>query len=185
MDAREEQLRRAVCRYAGSIYGIAYGKLRSAQSSEDVCQEVFLALYESGKVFADEERLKAWLIRVALDKTVDVQRKAYRQREECIEGGGTGVPVLESARYAAEDFHECTDYADVWDIVDELDDDMRTAIHLFYVEGYSTDEIADICGCSAITVRTRLFRARRRIRLRMKEDEGSGIFRPILSDDPA
>ncbi len=134
-------------------------------------------------MFVDDERLKAWLIRVALNKTADVQRKAFRRRESTIDAEVGGVPVLEHAQFAVQDFHECTDYSDAWDIVDEFDDDMRTAIHLFYVEGYSANEIAEICGCSSITVRTRLFRARKRICFRMRKDEKIGVLRPVPSDN--
>lgn len=41
---------------------------------------------------------------------------------------------------------------------------MRVVVVMHYCEGYSTEEIADICGCAHATDRTRLFRARRKLR---------------------
>ena len=46
-----------------------------------------------------------------------------------------------------------------------LPDDLRTVIHLHYVEGYGTDEIAGMVGCRPATVRTRLHRARKQLKL--------------------
>ena len=56
----------------------------------------------------------------------------------------------------------------VWDIVDTLNNDQREAIYLFYVEGYSTEEIAIIVGVSNSTIRTRLHRARAKIKKHLK-----------------
>ena len=57
---------------------------------------------------------------------------------------------------------------DIWDIVDTLNSNQREVIYLFYIEGYSVEEIAEIVGASSSTVRTRLHRARTKIKQRLK-----------------
>lgn len=63
---------------------------------------------------------------------------------------------------------EAPNVGGVWDIVDTLNNDQREAIYLFYVEGYSTEEIAKIVGVSNATIRTRLYRARAKIKQHLK-----------------
>ena len=54
--------------------------------------------------------------------------------------------------------------AEVWDAVAHLPEKLRTAVHLYYAEGYSTEEIAALLGVPAATVRTRLRRARMKLK---------------------
>ena len=57
---------------------------------------------------------------------------------------------------------------ELWQAVRALPDDLRTAVWLHYVEGYGTDEIAAMTGCRPATVRTRLHRARKRLKLELE-----------------
>ena len=54
---------------------------------------------------------------------------------------------------------------ELWQAVHALPDDLRTVVWLHYVEGYRTDEIAGLVGCRPATVRTRLHRARKQLKL--------------------
>ena len=62
--------------------------------------------------------------------------------------------------------------ADIWEVVGALPPDLRIPVHLFYVEGYATEEIARITGCRPSTVRTRLHRAREQLRNMLEDDRG-------------
>ena len=62
--------------------------------------------------------------------------------------------------------------ADIWEVVGALPPDLRIPVHLFYVEGYATEEIARITGCRPSTVRTRLHRARQQLRSMLEDDRG-------------
>ena len=61
-------------------------------------------------------------------------------------------------------------YADLWNAVASLPEELRTAIYLYYVEGYDTEEVASLTGCRPATVRTRLYRARKRLKHQLEED---------------
>ena len=54
--------------------------------------------------------------------------------------------------------------AELWDAVAQLPEKLRTAVHLHYAEGYQTEEIAAMLGVPAATVRTRLRRARMKLK---------------------
>ena len=57
---------------------------------------------------------------------------------------------------------------ELWQAVRALPDDLRVVVWLHYVEGYGTDEIAPLVGCRPATVRTRLHRARKKLRLELE-----------------
>ncbi len=59
----------------------------------------------------------------------------------------------------------------LWSAVDELPDDMRSAFHLYYMEGYATADIAKLMSCKPATVRSWLHRARKILRLNLKKEE--------------
>lgn len=66
------------------------------------------------------------------------------------------VPLEEVAETAAAE----DGAAELWEAVGRLPEKLRTAVHLHYAEGYSTQEIAQLLGVPAATIRTRLRRAR-------------------------
>lgn len=152
MTEQESFLRRAMKAHGGAVYRLALCRTQSVPDAEDVYQDVFLRLL--GQTAAPEweaERLKAWLLRTALNRCADLHR--FRLRRPV-------VPLEEAADTAVlED-----GAAELWEAVARLPEKLRTAVHLHYAEGYSTEEIAALLGVPAATVRTRLHRARLRLK---------------------
>ena len=62
--------------YSDMIYRIAYQNLRSSYDAEDIMQEVFLTLLKNDGKFKDSEHLKAWLIKVTVNKCIDFRKSA-------------------------------------------------------------------------------------------------------------
>ena len=70
----------------------------------------------------------------------------------------------------------------LWEAVGELSESMRIVIHLYYQEGYSGKEIAEVLGIEPSTVRTRLQRARAQLRTSLGGVD-YGQCEPVQSDD--
>ena len=94
--------------------------------------------------------MKAWLIRTTLNRCTDLHRFRLRRPVLPLDEALT-CPVDEAA-------------AELWEAVGVLPEKLRTAVHLYYAEGYSTEEIAGLLDIPAATVRTRLRRARNRLK---------------------
>ena len=140
------------------VYRLALCRLGTKSDAEDVYQDVFLRLFRDDTVFRDDQHLKAWLIRVTVNCCTDLHRSAWFQKNAPLEEWSADTaPVPE-------------DYADLWNAVAALPEELRTVIYLHYVEGYQTDEIANMIGCRPATVRTRLHRARNKLKLKLEED---------------
>ena len=150
----EQFLCNAMRLHGDTVYRLALCRMQNTADAEDVYQDVFLRLLQQTADW-DDEHMKAWLIRATLNR--------FRLRR----------PVL-----ALEDIPELARPADdsaagLWDAVARLPEKLRTAVHLHYAEGYSTEEIAALLGVPPATVRTRLRRARLKLKdlLGGNEDE--------------
>lgn len=159
----EEFLVCAMDKYKATVYALALSQLHNRYDAEDICQDVFLSLMKDQTEFRDEKHLKAWLIRVTLNRCRDFFRLAYNRHRAAMED-----------RFGSERF-ETPFENDIWESVDALSPKLRTVVHLFYGENYSAEEIAEIVGCTCAAVHARLHRARKKLKLEMggNDDEKS------------
>jgi len=150
------------------VYRVAYCRLESRADAEDVYQEVFLHLLRDTTAFRDDEHLKAWLIRTTLNECNDLCRSAWRKHtaplEDALDYRPDYAASASSAASMGSEWDAAADYSDLWQAIATLPDDLRTVVYLHYVEGYKTTEIAKLVGCSSVTVRTRLHRARHHLK---------------------
>ncbi len=145
-------------RYRNMVYRVAYSYLKTHTDSEDIMQEVFLKLYQSSKSFESEEHLKAWLIRVAINKAKDELKASRRKQSELI---SDRVDISESVN------------SELREAIQALGEDYRIVVYLHYYEGYGVREIARLLRISEANVKTRLKRARDKLRAFLTDDERS------------
>ena len=100
--------------------------------------------------------MKAWLIRTTLNRCTDLHRFRLRRPVLPLDEALT-CPVDEAA-------------AELWEAVGVLPEKLRTAVHLYYAEGYQAEEIAAMLGVPAATIRTRLRRAREKLKAQLREE---------------
>jgi len=154
----ERGLRDAMNVHGNTVYRLALCRLQNLQDAEDVYQDVFLRLLGQETEAWDAERTKAWLIRATLNRCADLHR--FRLRRPVL-------PLAEFADCAAIAERKPTDSisaAELWAAVAKLPPKQRAVIHLYYAEGYSTEELAAMLNVPAATVRTRLHRGRERLK---------------------
>ncbi len=144
-------------RYQDMVYGLALARTGSRTDADDVFQEVFLAYYQSGKVFRDEEHRKAWLLRTTVNQSRRVTASSWRRKT---------VPLSERED-APVQFREPEENR-VWEALQALAEDYRLPIYLFYFQELSTQEIAKILAIRPGAVRMRLTRGREQLREKLK-----------------
>ena len=155
---REEAERMTVL-FAPAVYRMAYTRLGSRADAEDVTQETLLRMVRSAPAFDSDEHCKAWLLRVAANCANDLWRSAWRRRTE---------PMREDLEIAAPE----PEGGGVLEAVLALPEKYRLPVHLFYYEGMTVAEIAKIIGKSESAVKSRLSRAREKLRLELEGGEG-------------
>ena len=157
---QEAFLYEAMTRHGDAIYRLALCRLQNIDDAQDVFQDTFLQLFQEDKATQwEDERVKAWLLRVAINKCIDIGR--HRKAHGCIS-------LDEIPEYAGSTAYE---YMELWDAVNRLPEKQRTVFHLYYSEGYKTDEIAQILKTPASTVRVNLNRARKQLRKELDDHE--------------
>ena len=144
-------------RYQDMVYGLALARTGSRTDADDVFQEVFLAYYQSGKVFRDEEHRKAWLLRTTVNQSRRVTASSWRKKT---------VPLSEREDVPVQ-FKEPEENR-VWEALQSLSEDYRLPIYLFYFHELSTREIAKILAIRPGAVRMRLTRGREQLREKLK-----------------
>lgn len=147
----------AIDDWGSTVLRLAISRLGCHADAEDVYQTVFLKLFQTNTRFRDEEHLKAWLLRVTINCCNDAHRNPWRKRRSELDT--TAIARLETPVKNDNDGDE-----ELARALAMLTDRQRTAIHLFYFEGYATDEIAKITGERPATVRSHLHRARKTLR---------------------
>lgn len=141
--------------YADMVYRLAFLRTKSASDADDMVQEVFLRCVRNQPKWNDAAHQKAWLIKVTVNCTKSFLTSSWRKRT---------VPERDDV------LTEMEDHTDVYAAVLKLPEKYRTAVHLFYYEGYRINEIADVLGANESTVKSWLFRAREMLRDDLKGD---------------
>ena len=157
MTDQEIFLRNAMETHGDAVYRLALCRLQNTADAEDVYQDVFLRLLGQPAESWDGEHLKAWLLRTALNRCADLHRFRLRCPALSLE------EIPDMAR-PADETADGARPAELWEAVAQLPEKLRTAVHLHYAEGYQTEEIAAMLGVPAATVRTRLRRARMKLK---------------------
>lgn len=143
---------RLVRTYSDLILRLSFTYLKNTEDAKDICQTVFLRLLEKPREFQSPEHERAWIIRTAVNVCKDQLKSSWHR---------TTVDL--SAASEAEE-------GSLWAAVALLPPKYRTVIYLYYYEGYSANEIAQMLGEKPATVATRLSRGRDKLRIQLEQE---------------
>ena len=143
--------------YRNNLYVAAFQVCRNAQDAEDVVQDTFIQYWTQNKEFESQEHIRAWLLRVAINKAKNKARSFFRRN---------AVPLEEYMQTLTFDSEESSE---LFEAVMNLPEPYRIVIHLFYYEDCSVKEIADILRVTPGNVKVRLSRGRAALRSTLKE----------------
>lgn len=129
-----------------TVYRVAFTYMKNSYDAEDAVQETFARLIRSGERFRSREKEKAWLIVTASNVCKDMLRRHYRSDR-----------ALEDYQYLDAPPHEIDE---TMEAILRLPEKYKTAVYLFYYEGYTAREIARMLGEKPNTVSSRIGRAR-------------------------
>ncbi len=139
-------------RYDRQIMSVVYRFTTDQFDREDLYQEVFMHIYTSIRKFSFKSSLVTWMYRIALNQCISYMKKR--------------TPVGDFQEMAAPgiDFEQRQKLNAVRAALDRLKGQQKISFHLHYIEGFSTDDIAEILACSAGAVKSHLNRARIKVR---------------------
>ena len=156
-------------RHRGDVARLVYRMLGARSDLDDVVQEVFFQVFRSLKDFRGQSKFSTWLHRVTVN-VVLMHRRSARSRP---------VYAEEAPQDTTADHHEVAPDEDAdrrermrafSRLLARLADKKRVVFVLHELEGVPPTEIAKIVGCPVLTVRTRLFYARRELEAMLADE---------------
>lgn len=145
-------------KYKDHLFAVAFNICKNAADADDVVQDTFLQYHITDKQFENEQHIRAWLIRVTINKVKNINMSFWRR---------AGIPLED---YMETLTFETPEAEDLFEEVMKLPEKYRIVIHLFYYEDYSIREIAQIINATESNVKVRLTRGRRLLRNVLKEE---------------
>ncbi len=161
---------RLVEAYSANIYRLALRMLNQPQDAEDVLQDTFLKAFRHLKTFDGRSKLSTWLFRIATNEALMLLRRRRPDQvsldEPLMGEEGDQEPLqivdwccLPEKEMMSQEARKHLDAA-----VDQLPHSLRVVFLLRDIEDLSTQETAEVLGLSETAVKTRLSRARMRLR---------------------
>ncbi len=148
-----QQLEDAYDAYGAAVYRLAMAFLGQCADAEDVTQETFCRLLYRAPTFADEDHQKRWLLQVAANLCRNQLRGFWRKRVTQLEDTIPAMPPEEREALNA---------------VMALPEQYKLPIHLYYYEGYSVAETAEILRLGQSAVKMRLKRGRELLKIKLE-----------------
>ncbi len=145
-------------RYRNNLFVAAFQICKNREDAEDVVQDTFLQYHTNRKEYESEEHIRAWLLRVAINKAKNVNLTFWRRNKQPLED------------YIEDLTFETKEASNLFEAVLALPEKYRVVIHLFYYEDYSVKEIAGVLKTSESNVKVRLSRGRGMLKEALKEE---------------
>lgn len=178
---------RLVLEYQSPVYNLAFRIMGDGDSANDAAQEAFIAAYKNVRYYRGGS-FKAWLLRIVTNACYDELRRRKRRPATSLEAltvVDTGPDAEASASLMArdespEDFVERRELAGhIQRCLDHLPEDMRSVVVMADVMGMDYAEIALSTGAALGTVKSRLSRARARMRDCLRQRQGAWELLPV------
>ena len=143
--------------YRDRLFAAAFQVCGNAADAEDAAQEALLRYHLSDKEFENQEHIRAWLLRVAINWAKNTSRSFWRRNTVPLE------EYMETLEFDSQESRE------IFREVMALPEKYRLVIHLYYYEDYSVQEIGRILGISESNVKVRLSRGRQMLKATLQE----------------
>ena len=142
-------------RYHPRLFGYLQRMIGNAAVAEEVLDDVMFVVWTDARRFRGESAVSSWIFGIAYRKAMTAARK--ERRHETPVDRGVDADALPAGRAQDLEFLRTA--------LAQLSHDHRQVVELSYFCGFSYQEIAEIADCPVNTVKTRMFHARRRLRV--------------------
>ncbi|PYM88700.1 MAG: RNA polymerase subunit sigma-24 [Candidatus Rokuibacteriota bacterium] len=166
----DTDFQRLALSHLDALYNFAVYLTRSPAQAEDLVQETYLRAFRFSHRFQPGTHLRAWLFQILRNTFLTF----YRLRERELPLAEDGVPDWDAPMFheaPAEDPSVLEAHTDLERAMRRLPDEFRTVLLLAEVEGLPLEEVAQIMACPVGTVKSRIFRAKERLRVILRDYE--------------
>jgi len=166
----DSEFQRLALAHLDALYNFAMYLTRNPAEADDLVQETYLRAFRFSHRFQPGTHLRAWLFQILRNTFLTF----YRLRERELPLAEDGVPDWDAPMFheaPAEDPSVLEAHTDLERAMRRLPDEFRTVLLLAEVEGLPLEEVAQIMACPVGTVKSRIFRAKERLRVILRDYE--------------
>jgi RNA polymerase sigma-70 factor (ECF subfamily) len=160
----DSDFQRQALEHLDALYNLAVYLTRNGSEAEDLVQETYLRAFRFSHRFKPGTHLRAWMFQILRNTFLTFYRQREREptwSEDGLSGGGA-APMFHDA--PQEDWASKGAQMDLERAIISLPEEFRTILLLSEVQGFPLEEVAQIMGCPVGTAKSRLFRAKERLR---------------------
>ena len=158
-------------RHKDYAFTVAYKIAGTREDAEEIAQDAFIQAFQALSTFNQEAKFTTWFYRIVFNAALMFKRKNRIQAED--------IEISQSAQYVAADTDKALKISEQREYIQKafnhLSPDDVTMITLFYLKEQSLEEIAQVVGISAETVKVKLCRARKRLAETMSKMLGKEV----------
>ena len=156
-----------VSRYHGKLLDFAFRHLRDRETAADIAQTTLITVFERAASYRATASFKTWLYTIALNRVRDNYRKCKARRELLSSQIEDAESVIENIGYDRSPENAMFDKisaSTVWDAVDELQDNYKSALILKFRHEMTYEEVAAVMGTPSGTVKSWIHYALKKLR---------------------
>ena len=177
-NATEREVAEIMSRYNRRLFRVAWSVLRDEEAAEDAVQETYVQYFRKRSDFRGDSNLGTWLTRIAINQAL-MQKRRARPAIPLDDLAPSAEILLHPSLVNSEDPEKLAARREMRTLIEravaELPEAFRLAFILREVEGMDTEEAASILDISPETLRTRLHRAKQRLRASLDEEFASAL----------
>lgn len=165
-----EAFAQLIDRHEGRVYALVCQYVGQEEDARDLVRDVFLKAYRSLDRFGGRSKFSSWVCRIAINRSIDHLRRKKHVRIESLDeprdtgDGGMERDIADTAELPDAEVERRELAAQIQDAVRQLSPKLREVTILREYGGLSIEEIAQTLRLSPGTVKSRIFRARERLR---------------------
>ena len=163
LDERNQLIIQYINKNQEKIYMLVFSHIKDEEQSLDVIQNTILKALDNLEKLREEKYLETWIYRIAINESLKYLKK---QKNE---------PIFNIQDYeiSSEEFENkyITDVMDLYKSIDSLKPKLKTVIILRFFEDKSLAEISKITNSNLSTVKTRLYKALKELKIKIGKDE--------------
>ncbi len=152
-----EEIGALIIRSEDKMYHVAKTLLRGDEDCMDAIQEAIVKAFAKVDTLRVDAYASTWLIRILINECYSIMKREKR--------------LVSLEDYTQEErAEEREDYSELYQAISRLPEQVRLSVVLYYLEGYSVKEIAELMDTTEGAVKNRLQRARKRLRIELEQE---------------
>ncbi|WP_196141149.1 RNA polymerase sigma factor [Aliikangiella sp. G2MR2-5] len=166
LDGSQSSWVKLVKRYEGLVYNYCLRMTFQQTDAMDLMQEVFLAVYRNLPAYRGDGQFKAWMMRIAANKTADFLRA--RGRNPLYQAGEVEHDKYHSSSSPEAEYQQFSQNREILKMLSTLSEEQRMVVELKFFQHFTFEEISQQTGVAISTIKTRLYSALQKLKGQME-----------------